>query len=52
MDKFSKLMQLIAVVLSPIVVIMALYQPTPNYMKALFFGGVGILNLYLLSKDK
>lgn len=52
MDKFTKLMQVVAIVLAPIVVLMALNEPTPNYLKAAFFGLVGLVNLAFYFNEK
>ena len=52
MDKFTKLMQVVAIVLAPIVVFMALNEPTPNYLKAAFFGLVGFVNLAFYFNEK
>ena len=52
MDKFTKLMQVVAIVLAPIVVFMALTEPTPNYLKASFFALVGLMNLAFYYNEK
>lgn len=45
-------MQVVAIALAPIVVYMALNEPTPNYLKAAFFSFVGFANLMFYFNDK
>lgn len=52
MENFTRLMQIVAITLAPVVVFMALTEPTPNYLKAGFFALVGFVNLMFYFNDK
>jgi hypothetical protein len=52
MENFTKIMQIVAIALAPVVVFMALSEPTPNYLKAAFFGFVGLMNLAFYFNEK
>lgn len=52
MDKFTKLMQLLAITLAPVVVLMELTQSPPNFLKAGFFAIVGLVNVLFYVNER